>query len=171
MNKPKKTDLSQIKKSGSQCVGCGRGPQDGIMLMRLRTYARSLCCGACFIKYANCENVNPVGTKCHHDPMNHLNKTGPCQMAGCGCPRWVHGLESEYDRMLAAGVGVSPQSRECSGYGQNLGKCGRLVLAKADGTLSRLCDQCETRWTRETLQGTKEVKALLDLDITKEILQ
>ena len=166
MNKRKKSDFTQLKDSGRACVGCGRGPEE-VMLMRLRTYARSLCCGACFIKYANCENINPIGTKCHHDPVDHFGQTGPCTMAGCGCPRWQHGLESEYDRQLAEAVGKSPTSRECSGFGQNFGKCGRPVFLSADAKLSRLCVECESNWVRETQQGQKEIAALLDLDTTK----
>jgi len=164
IQKPKKkSDLSNIKDSGRACVGCGRGP-DQVMLMRLRTYSRSLACGACFIKYAKCENVNPVGTKCHHDPTDHHNKRGACKMAGCGCPRWVHGLENEFDRQLAAGIGVSPRMDHCTGFGVNLGKCGRMILAGLDGTISRLCDTCTRNWIRETQEGMKEVSKLLDLD-------
>lgn len=166
MNKPKKTDLSQLAKSGRECAGCGRSSNE-VILMRLRTYSRSLCCGACWIKYASCENVNPIGTKCHHDPLDHLRKTGHCQISGCGCPAWIHGLESDFDRMLAAGVGKSPTTRECSGFGINLGKCGRPVFLGADGSLPRLCDTCESNWVRETQQGQKEISALLDLDTTK----
>ena len=88
-------------------------------------------------------------------------------MAGCGCPRWQHGLESEYDRQLAEAVGKSPTSRECSGFGQNFGKCGRPVFLSADAKLSRLCVECESNWVRETQQGQKEIAALLDLDTTK----
>ena len=166
MNRPRKTDLSHIKKSGSQCIGCARDSGQ-VLLMRLRTYSRSLCCGACFIKYANCENVNPVGTKCHHNPVDHHNKNGACNMAGCGCPRWIHGLESEFDRQLAAGVGMMPRVQHCNSFGANLGKCGRMILAGPDGTLSRLCHDCERRWVQETQQGMKEVGALLDLDTEK----
>jgi len=130
IQKPKKkSDLSNIKDSGRACVGCGRGP-DQVMLMRLRTYSRSLACGACFIKYAKCENVNPVGTKCQ----------------------------------LAAGIGVSPRMDHCTGFGVNLGKCGRMILAGLDGTISRLCDTCTRNWIRETQEGMKEVSKLLDLD-------
>ena len=161
--KRKKTDLSHIKESGSSCVGCGRGP-DRVMLMRLRTYSRSLACGACFIKYASCENANPVGTKCHHDPVDHRNKRGACTIAGCGCPSWRHGLEDEFDKQLSAGIGVSPTFRECGGFGANLGNCGRAIFVNADGSMPRLCGQCEGNWVRETREGAREVKMLLDLD-------
>ena len=132
--------------------------------MRLRTYSRSLTCGACFIKYAKCENVNPVGTKCHHDPVGHVGKIGMCSVAGCGCPRWIHGLESEHDRQLAAGIGKTPRADYCGGYGVNLGKCGKIILAGPDGTIPRLCEQCEKRWVQEVSQGAREVSKLLDLD-------
>ncbi len=79
----KNTDLSQIKNSGSQCVGCGRS-SDQVLLMRLRTYSRSLCCGACFLnpEYAKCANENPMGKKCNHEP----HPKGVCQH--CGCEAW-----------------------------------------------------------------------------------
>lgn len=162
------SDLENIKESGSQCIGCGRSSKQ-VMLMRLRTYSRSLCCGACFIKYATCENVNPIGTKCHHEPVQHFNKIGPCKVSGCGCRRWIHGLEDEFDRQLAAGVGKSPQSQECQGFGQNLGKCGEIILVGADGIIFRLCKKCERRWVQETQEGAKEMKALFDFDTSKEV--
>ena len=164
--RPKKTDLSHLAKSGSQCVGCGRSSNE-IMLMRLRTYSRSLCCGACWMKYASCENVNPVNTKCHHEPLDHYNKIVACRMSGCGCPRWVHGLEQDFDRMLAAGVGTSPRLQHCNGFGINLGKCGNMILAGPDGMISRLCSKCERNWVNEVQEGQKEIGALLDLDTTK----
>ena len=165
-DKRKKSDFTQIKDSGSCCVGCGRSSQI-VLLMRLRTYSRSLCCGACFIKYAKCENINPVGTKCHHEPTDHLFKTMACSVAGCGCPRWVHGLESDFDRQLAEAVGKSPTTSECSGFGINVGKCGRPVFLGADGSLSRLCAECERSWVQQVTQGQKEIGTLLDLDVSK----
>jgi len=168
MNNKKHSDFHNIADSGRACVGCGRGP-DHVMLMRLRTYARSLACGACFIKYASCENKNPdpMARVCHHNPTEHRNKVGPCQMAGCGCPRWIHGLESEMDRQLAIGVGASPRARDCTGFGQNTGKCTRTVLAKPDGSLGRLCDPCERLWVQETQERMREAHALLKLDTSK----
>ena len=162
------SDFSNLKDSGSSCIGCGR-PSSKVLLMRLRTYSRSLCCGACFIRYANCANKNPIGTPCNHPPTEHLRKTGPCQQAGCGCDRWIHGLEGELDRQYADCVGQQARVKECESFGQNLGKCGRIIYAKPDGTLSRLCDDCEKRWVQETRERMTEIAALLDLDTDKEV--
>lgn len=158
--KPKKTDLSQIKDSGRACVGCGR-TSDIVPLRKLRTYARSLACFDCMKKYRNCSNENFRGEPCSHEP--HIGRI--CQH--CGCGEYRHGLESELDRQLADGVGKSPRYRECRSYGQNLGKCGRPIFAKPDGSLSRLCDDCEGRWVREVRQGAKEAALLLKVDETK----
>lgn len=164
--KRKRSDFTNIKDSGSCCVGCGRSSQI-VRLMRLRTYSRSLCCGACFInpEYAKCANENSLGHKCNHEP----HPKGLCQH--CGCPAWRHGLERELDKQLAAGIGVSPRVEYCAGFGVNLGKCGRMILAGPDGTISKLCVQCERNWVNEVKQGQKEVGALLNLDITKAVPQ
>lgn len=162
------SDLRNIKDSGRQCVGCARGPEK-VMLMRLRTYSRSLTCAGCFIKYAICENVTPLGKKCHHDPREHQNKTGHCRLPGCGCPRWIHGLEDEHDRQYAAGIGKTQQSKECQGYGQNLGKCGNLIFVHSDGTIGRLCDTCERNWTQEVMGQHKGMNALFNLNEKKQL--
>jgi len=88
-------------------------------------------------------------------------------MDKCGCQKWVHGLESEMDRQLADCVAVPERMRECNGFGQNLGKCGRLIFVTPDGDLPRLCDTCERRWVQETQEGAREMSALLNLDTTK----
>jgi len=166
MSNRKQSDFHNIEESGSVCVGCGRG-KDQVMLMRLRTYARSLACGACFLKYAACANQNPLGAICGHDPKDHLYKRGPCNMDKCGCIRWVHGLESEMDRQLSACVAVPEKMRECQSYGQNLGQCGRTILVGTDGNFPRLCGSCEKRWVQEVSERAKEVSDFLKLDTTK----
>lgn len=163
-----KSDFHNLKDSGRACIGCGR-TSDQVMLMRLRSYSRSLCCGWCFLEYATCEGVNPLGVKCHHGPIDHYEKVGACSIAGCGCARWVHGLESEADRMLADCVGKSPTFRECQGYGQNLGKCGRIILAGPDGIIPRLCGDCEKRWAQEAAEGARAQKELLELDTSEKL--
>jgi len=168
MSNQKQSDFYNIQGAGSSCIGCGRGSNQ-VTLMRLRTYSRSLACGACWIKYAACANKNPVGIVCNHNPTEHLNKTGPCQMDKCGCPTWVHGLESEADRQLADCVGVPEKMRECGSFGQNLGKCGKVILVDADGTFSRLCDSCMKRWVQEVSERAKEVSDLLNMDVSKQV--
>ena len=162
------SDFKNLKDSGRACVGCGRNSNE-VMLMRLRNYSRSLCCGACFIKYATCENENPAGIKCHHEPQDHLRKIGPCSMAGCGCTHWIHGLESEFDRQFADSVGKIQQSKQCSGLGGN--PCFNLIFIQADGTISRLCPSCEKIWVMENRELYQQVKKLLNIDPAKEIPQ
>ena len=158
------SDFSHLKNSGSSCVGCGV-TSDRRKLLRLNTYARSLGCYQCWSKYKACANENPMGVKCGHDPTEHL-KIGDrlCRMPGCGCQAYRHGLESELDRQFAASVGKEATTRECTGFGINTGKCGRMALAKPDGSVGRLCDRCEDTWIRETIQASKEAAALMDID-------
>ena len=164
----KNSDFQNIAQSGSSCIGCGRGSNQ-VMLMRLRTYSRSLCCAGCFVnsEYANCANKNPGGTTCNHSPSEHIKKNGPCSMAGCGCDRWIHGLENEMDRQLGDCVGKKPRMQECNGYGANMGKCGKLIFADPNGEISQLCDPCQRRWISETQEGMRDFAALNNIDPTK----
>ena len=69
--------------------------------------------------------------------------------------------------MLAAGVGISPRIKQCKSFGQNLGKCGRLIFARPDGSLGRLCDTCERTWVEGTREGMKQADTLINFDTTK----
>lgn len=159
-------DFSNLSESGKSCVGCGRTSAQ-VRLKKLRTYARSYACADCYVRHWNCGNLNGQGKPCNHPPNEHLKFKGPCQQAGCGCVEWIHGLEQELDRQYAACVGLEPRIKECGGFGQELGKCGRLILIKPDGELSRLCPSCEDRWIRETKQGISDASKLLELDVSK----
>lgn len=174
------SDFSNIKDSGRACVGCGRGPRDGVELKRLRTYSRSLACYPCLAKYISCANKNPLGQVCNHHPTDHayievqdgnVRRLGACNQPGCGCADYRHGLEGEFDRQLSDGVGKRQQSRICTGFGENLGKCDHIVFVQADGTLMRLCAECEEQWKRLAVQSSKEVHELLNLDTTKMMPQ
>lgn len=152
-----KSDFHHIKDSGKACVACGR-TSDRILLTRLDTYARAYACTECFKQYWNCGAPG-----CGHFPHPHGQICSEC-----GCEMYIHGLAAEFDRQYAAGVGLAPRIKECTGYGINLGKCGRIVLVKPDGTLGRLCDSCEDRWKREAIEGAREAKLLHDLDTNKK---
>lgn len=142
-------DFSHLKKSGHSCVGCGK-EGDKAPLTKLATYALAYACWACFKRYWDCGD-------CQHGPhpFGRVCKT-------CGCKNYRHSLAKEFDRQYEAGVGVTPRVKECQGYGQNMGKCGRAILADSAGTVSRLCHECEARWTREALEGHREInKAII----------
>lgn len=139
------SDFHNIKDSGKACIGCGN-TSNKVVLTRLKTYARSYACSTCFKKYWNCGAPG-----CNHFP--HPNGRICSQ---CGCKDYIHGLAAEFDRQYAAGVGVSPRLKECNGFGINLGKCGRIILASADGTFERLCSECTHRWMREAIDGQRE---------------
>ena len=158
-----------LSQSGSSCVGCAR-TSDQVMLMRLRTYARSLVCAACFMnpKYALCHN-EVDGHRCGHDPHppGKKNPTGKCPY--CPCAAWRHGLESEYDRQFADTVGLKPTFSECKSFGSQT--CGRIILAGTDGAIPRLCPKCEREWIEAYRQGAREVGALLNIDEKTETRQ
>lgn len=164
-------DFSNLADAGRACCNCGR-TSDKVRLKKLRTYSRSYACSECYVKHWNCGNKNPLGNPCNHAPNQHQKTpkgdehivfSGPCEQAGCGCAGYIHSLESELDRQYANCVGLEPRIKECGGYGQNLGKCGRLIFLGADGTLGRLCPTCEASWMRETMQGMQEAGKVLDL--------
>lgn len=165
------SNFENIKDSGKACVGCGR-TSDQVMLKKLRTYSLSFTCGACLMnpQYAACANENPLKKKCGHEPMQHkrtpggLYAFGACTIDGCGCERWIHGLETEFDRQYAAGVGVAQRFHECNGFGANIGKCGTVILAKADGSMDRLCEPCMRRWLNETKDTAKQFQLLQKVD-------
>lgn len=155
------SNFENIKDSGRACVGCGR-TSDVVPLRKLRTYSLSLSCAECYTKVANllCANKNAIGVACRHEP--HLK--GPCEVHGCGCESWIHGLENEMDRQLAAGVGAVKRFIECKSFGSQMGKCGRVVFMKSNGVQPRLCEDCEKRWVQETKEGMKQYQQLADLD-------
>lgn len=161
------SDFKNLRQSGSSCVGCGRGPNDGVMLMRMRTYSLSLCCAACFIKYATCANVNVLGVKCGHDPIDHYSKIGPCSIGRCGCPRWVHGLENEHDRQYADAVGKAPVSQNCHGFAGKT--CDNIVFVGKDGKFEPLCISCRREWIKDVQAGFADAKKILELDEETEV--
>lgn len=145
------SDFTNIKDSGRACVGCGN-TSNKVVLTRLKTYARSFACAECFKKYWNCGAPG-----CNHFP--HPNGR-LCRQ--CGCNDYIHGLAAEFDRQYAAGVGLSPRLKECGGFGVNLDKCGRVILAGPDGTFERLCSECMGRWVRETQETQREFQKTME---------
>jgi len=85
-------------------------------------------------------------------------------MPGCGCFAFRHGLESELDRQFADCVGTQARVGECSGFGDKTGKCGRIILAKPDGSVPRLCDECEFVWIRQVVEGARDAALLMGID-------
>ncbi len=159
------SNFENIKDSGKACIGCGR-TSDVVDLRKLRTYSLSLSCAECYCKvaYLLCANKNAIGTICGHEP--HLK--GACQVHGCGCERWIHGLENEMDRQYAAGVGAVKRFRECQSFGAELGKCGTIIFVDGEGNLARLCPSCERRWLNETKETLRDVQMLQGIDTKVE---
>lgn len=155
------SDFTNIKDSGSQCAGCGRSSKE-VMLMRLRTYSRSLCCASCFLKHATCENENILGVKCHHEPTEHFQKTGPCSMDKCGCQRWIHGLENEHDRQYADSVGKMPTQKYCRGFANR--QCSNILLAGKNGAFPVLCTSCMKLWVQGTQETMDEAAKFIEID-------
>lgn len=159
MNRPN-SDFHNIKDSGKACVSCGR-TGDVVPLKKLRTYAVSLACFECFAKYATCAYVSPLGVLCNHEP----HPKGPCQH--CGCQYWQHGLETEYDRQLAACVGKAPTAHQCRGFANR--KCENVVLMGMDGEVPPLCSSCAKEWHQGVMETMRAAKQLIDLDENKEV--
>lgn len=156
------SDFRNIAESGQACVGCGRGVKEGLSLKRLRTYARSLACLECIIRYAACGNKNPAGAKCGDSPRDHEIGLGACKRPGCGCERYMHGLEREFDRQLAESVGKNPTFATCGGFGAKLGQCGATIFI-LPGMHMRLCSACEREWVSQTRSQAEEMAKLFNL--------
>lgn len=156
------SDFTQIKDSGKLCVGCGVSSAKQ-KLLRLDTYSVALACYQCFHKHRSCAGFSADGKKrCNHEP--HQDVICP----QCKCPAYRHPLAADFDRQYEKAVGAQqPRARECQSYGVNLGNCGRIILAAPDGSLGRLCSECERRWCRETQEGAREAGKFLELDPTK----
>lgn len=152
------SNFDNVKNSGRSCIGCGKDVSQ-VNLKRIRSYGMALACRACILKHIACANVSPItGQACNHRP--HIGVI--CQH--CGCPEYIHGLQGEADRQLAACVGMLRRSKVCESYGAKLGKCGRLIFANGSGELSRLCDKCEREWMQQNIEQDREMAAELEAE-------
>lgn len=98
-------------------------------------------------KHSSCANISPVtAQRCNHGP--HIGRV--CQH--CGCGEYIHGLENEMDRQLAACVGKAKTVAHCTGFGAKLGQCGSLVFADSNGFVGRLCSNCLDEWLRLNIE-------------------
>ena len=149
------SDFSNVTSQGCACAGCGRTP-DQAVLKRLRKGARIYACIDCVVTHTHCGN-------CHHP--QHARRSGRGDLTTvcleCGCRRYIHGLEAEYDRQYADCVGKKPTTAYCRGFGLRLGKCGRVLLLGIDGKLPGLCSDCERIWTQETMQTLRRRDAAM----------
>jgi hypothetical protein len=127
------SDFQNLKQSGSACVGCGR-TKDQVVLLKLRTYGRSLACPDCFKQHLACGD-------CHCG--FHFERV--CQQ--CGCQEWRHGLETEFDRQQADCVGKVPLIHRCAHCGDDYVDLG------LDKKLLRLCSTCDREWAELETRG------------------
>lgn len=155
------SDFYNLKDTGKACIGCGRTEQ---IMIKLPTYSLAFGCLECVRRHKSCGNLRADGQgKCNHEP--HPGKV--CQH--CGCIEYMHSLVMEHDRQYSNCVGKAPTWKQCSGFGEK--KCNNAVLLGPDGTLTRLCSECDREWMQLNIERVKEVQALISLDTTKETPQ
>lgn len=154
-----KSNFRNMKDAGKACIGCGR-TQDHAELKKLSTYSRSYACRDCISneKYRMCANRNPEGGICGHEVHS---RNGFCPY--CGCQKYIHGLEGEHDRQLAACVGGATAIKECPSYGSKLGTCGKTIFADVNGNFARLCPECDREWAEAVGAGIADMKGKFGL--------